>query len=158
MLKVVCIRRFWSSIFACILLDFFYSKLTHFYSFPKCTHKPLFILIICFKSNKLHTKPPHNNFYANNLHKKPSHTKNSHKNHHTNPSPPIIKSINIFVVINKHKAKIYNHCTYTQIIIKNIFPFFSSESIRMSENRINFDDKKTKKVTSTITKTKRYLI
>ena len=74
------------------------------------------------------------------------------------PPPPIIKSINIFVVINKHKAKIYNHCTYTQIIIKNIFPFFSSESIRMSENRINFDDKKTKKVTSTITKTKRYLI
>ena len=29
--------------------------------------------------------------------------------------------------------------------MKNIFPFFSSESIRMSENRINFDDKKIKK-------------
>ena len=35
--------------------------------------------------------------------------------------------INIFVVINqinKHKAKIYNHCMYTQIIIKNFLLFF----------------------------------
>ena len=33
-------------------------------------------------------------------------------------------SINIFVVINqinKHKVKIYNHCTYTKIIIKKIY-------------------------------------
>ena len=38
------------------------------------------------------------------------------KNHYTN-----IMRINIFVVINqinKHKAEIYNHCTYTQIILK----------------------------------------
>ena len=34
---------------------------------------------------------------------------------------------NIFVVINqinKHNVKIYNHCTYTKIIIKKIFFFF----------------------------------
>ena len=39
----------------------------------------------------------------------------------------IITRINIFVVINqinKHKAKIYNQCTYTQIIIKNILLLF----------------------------------
>ena len=35
--------------------------------------------------------------------------------------------------------------------------FFSSQSIRMSGNSINFDNKKIKKVTST-TKTKKYLI
>ena len=38
--------------------------------------------------------------------------------------------INIFVVINqinKHKAKIYNQCTYTQIIIKKILLFFFTE-------------------------------
>ena len=79
------------------------------------------------------------------MHKKPSHTNNSNKNHHTltirmknhhiltirmkNYSQTIfiknhytnIMRINIFVVINqinKHKAKICNHCTYTQIIIK----------------------------------------
>ena len=37
------------------------------------------------------------------------------KNHYTK-----IIRINLFVVINqtnKHKAKIYNHCMYTQIII-----------------------------------------
>ena len=46
---------------------------------------------------------------------------------------------------------------YTQIIIKK-FHFFSSKSIRMSGNSINFDDKKKlRKVTST-TKTKKYLI
>ena len=52
------------------------------------------------------------------MHKKSSHinnmhTNNSHKNHHTN-----IMRINIFVAINKHKAKIYDHCMYTLIIIK----------------------------------------
>ena len=43
---------------------------------------------------------------------------NTHKNHETNI---IITRINILVVINqinKHKAKIYNQCTYTPIIIK----------------------------------------
>ena len=47
------------------------------------------------------------NHYANNF----------HKNHHTN-----ITRINILVAIdqiNKHKAKIYNQCMYTLIIIKN---------------------------------------
>ena len=36
--------------------------------------------------------------------------------------------------------------------------FFSLQSIRMSGNSVNFDNKKIKKVTSTITKTKKYLI
>ena len=52
--------------------------------------------------------------------------------------------INIFVVINqinKHKAKIYNHYTYTQII-----NFFSLQSIRMNGNSINFDNNKNKKI------------
>ena len=56
----------------------------------------------------------------------------------------IITSINIFVVINqtnKHKAKIYNHCTYTQIIIKKNY-FFSWQCIRISGNRINFANEK----------------
>ena len=46
----------------------------------------------------------------------------------------IITRINIFFVIfvvinqiNKHKAKIYNHCMYTQIIIKNFLLFFFTE-------------------------------
>ena len=55
---------------------------------------------------------------------------NAHKNHLTNPQTNIIITrINIFVVINqinKHKAKIYNHCKYTQIILKKI-PFFFAE-------------------------------
>ena len=53
----------------------------------------------------------------------------------------------IFVAINqtnKHKAKIYNKCKYTPIIVKKKY-FFSSQSIRMSRNSINFDDKKNKK-------------
>ena len=52
-----------------------------------------------------------------------------------------------FVVINqikKHKAKIYNQCTYTLIIIKNNL-IFSSQRIRISRNSINFDNKKIKK-------------
>ena len=66
-----------------------------------------------------------NNFKGNNLHKnhhtptiyiKNHYTNNFHKNHCTNN----------FAVINqtdKHKAKIDNHCMYTQIIIK-IFLLF----------------------------------
>ena len=60
----------------------------------------------------------------------------------------IITRINIFFVIfvvinqiNKHKAKIYNHYTYTQII-----NFFSLQSIRMNGNSINFDNNKNKKI------------
>ena len=48
---------------------------------------------------------------------------NAHKNHLTKPQTNIITGINIFVVINqinKHKANIYNHCKYTQIILKKI--------------------------------------
>ena len=59
----------------------------------------------------------------------------------------IITRINIFFVIfvvinqiNKHKANIYNHCTYAQII-----NFFSLQSIRMNGNSINFDNNKIKK-------------
>ena len=106
------------------------------------------ILTICIK------KPPN----INNSCEKLPHTNNSHKNHHiltirmkshyTN-----ITRINIFVVINqinKHKAKIYNHCMYTQIIIK--ITFFSLRHLRMIGNKINFVDKKIKKATSRITK------
>ena len=84
-----------------------------------------------FKSNNMYKKPSH----TNNIHKKPSHTNNScekpsHitirvKNHHTN-----IMRINIFVVINqinKHKAKIYDQCMYTLIIIKETLLFFFTE-------------------------------
>ena len=46
---------------------------------------------------------------------------------------------------------------YTPVIIKKNY-FFSSQSIRMSGNSINFDDKKIKKAAFTITKTKKYLI
>ena len=51
----------------------------------------------------------------------------------------------------------YNHCAYTQIIVKKIYSF-SSLSIRMSGNRINFNNRKIKKATSTIIKTKKYLM
>ena len=44
---------------------------------------------------------------------------------------------------NKHKAKIYNYCAYTKIIIKKIY-FFSSQCIRMSGNSIDFDKNKIK--------------
>ena len=56
------------------------------------------------------------------------------------PQTNIIMIINIFAVINqinKHKAKIYNHYKYNQIIIKNF--------LRMNRNSINFDNKKIKK-------------
>ena len=77
---------------------------------------------------------------------------NSYKNHHTNPPNKHYYYDNkiIFVVfvvinqINKHTVKTHNHCTYTQIIIKKIY-VFSSQSIRMSGNSINFDNKKIKK-------------
>ena len=53
------------------------------------------------------------------MHKKSSHINNTHtnnsdKNYHTN-----IIRINIFVAINKRKVKIYDHCMFTLIIIKN---------------------------------------
>ena len=71
-----------------------------------------------------------------------------------------IMRINIFVVINqinKHTVKIHDQCTYTQIISKRFY-CFSLQSIRIRGNCINFDNKKIRKVTSTITKTKKYLI
>ena len=45
---------------------------------------------------------------------------------------------------------------YTQIIKR--FTFFSSQSIRMSGNKINFDEKSFKKATFSLTKIKKYLI
>ena len=45
---------------------------------------------------------------------------------------------------------------YPHLLLKKIY-FFSSQSIRMSGNSINFDGKKKKKVTSA-TKTKKNLI
>ena len=68
------------------------------------------------KSNNVHKKTHQiltirmKNHYTNNFHKN-HYTNNFYKNHHTN-----ITRINIFVVINqinKHKARIYNHCMYT---------------------------------------------
>ena len=62
------------------------------------------------------------------------------KKHYTN-----ITRINIFVVINqinKHKAKICNHCVYTQIIIKKIY-FFSLSYIKIEGIIIDFGEKKT---------------
>ena len=44
-----------------------------------------------------------------------------------------------------------------KILLKDFY-FFSLQSIRMSGNSINFDNKKIKKVTSAITKTQKYLI
>ena len=53
----------------------------------------------------MHKKSSHtNNMHTNNSHKKPSHK------HYENK---------YFAAINNPKAKIYNHCTYTLIIIKN---------------------------------------
>ena len=48
---------------------------------------------------------------------KNDHTNNSHKNHYTN---------NFIIInqINKHKAKIYNCCMYTRLIIKNFLLFY----------------------------------
>ena len=78
----------------------------------------------------MHKKSSHiNNMYTSNSHKKLLHK------HYENK---------YFAAINKHKAKIYDQCTYTQILFKKIY-FFSSPSIRMSGNSINFEDKKIKK-------------
>ena len=52
----------------------------------------------------MHKKSSHtNNMHTNNFHKKPSHK------HYENK---------YFAAINNHKAKTYDHCTYTLIIIK----------------------------------------
>ena len=67
--------------------------------------------------------------HTNNSHKKPQQKQYENK---------------YFAAIDKHKAKIYDHCRYTLIIIKNFY-FFSLQSIRMSGNSINFDNKKIKK-------------
>ena len=99
---------------------------------------------MCIKNPRILTiciKKPQN---INNSCEKLPHTNNSHKNHHiltirmkshyTN-----ITRINIFVVINqinKHKAKIYNHCMYTQIIIKkNYFFFFTASKNDWKQNK-----------------------
>ena len=76
----------------------------------------------------MHKKSPH----INNMH-----TNNSHKNHHTN-----IMRINIFVAINKYKAKIYDHCMYTLIIIKKFIIIYKKKfcllNIRMMN--LSFDE------------------
>ena len=72
------------------------------------------------------------------------HTNDSHKRHHV--LLLLLCEQTFFVVINqinKHKAKICNHCTYNKIIIKNVY-FFSSQCMRMSGNSINFNNKKIK--------------
>ena len=58
------------------------------------------------------------------MHKKSSHTNNMHtKNCHKKPSHKHYEN-KYFAAINNHKAKIYNHCTYTLIIITNFLLFF----------------------------------
>ena len=79
-------------------------------------------------TNSSYEKPSHKinrtlairmkNHYANNFYKNHQILTVRMKNHDIN-----IMRINIFITINqinKHKAKIYNHYTYTQIIIKKI--------------------------------------
>ena len=82
-------------------------------------------------TNNLHQKPSHKkSSCTSNLYKKPSHTNNAHKNQHKTPQTNIMR-INIFVVINKankHRAKIYNHCKYTQIIIRNFYNYYKKIS------------------------------
>ena len=34
----------------------------------------------------------------------------------------IINNFVVSIQINKHKVKIYNHCTYTEIIVKKNYP------------------------------------
>ena len=74
------------------------------------------------------------------MYKKPSHTNNSHEK-------ALYKNYenNIFVVINqinKCKAKMCNHCVYTQIITKKFY-FFSLSYIKMEGIIIDFGEKKT---------------
>ena len=62
-------------------------------------------------NNNLKENNPRKNHYILTIRIKNHYAKNFHKNHCTNN----------FAVINqidKHKAKIHNHCMYTQIIIK----------------------------------------
>ena len=116
-----------------------------FYRFLYVTQKSLnlfFILKVIFKSNNAHKKSLYLFFIVkiifkcNNAHKKSLYlffilkiifkSNNAHKSHPTNPPNKYYYYENkyffmIFVVINqtnKHKAKIYDHYTYTQIIIK----------------------------------------
>ena len=68
------------------------------------------------------------NHYTNNSHKNHRILTIRMKNRYTN-----IRRINIFVVINqvnKHKAKIYDQCTYTLIIIKKIHNYIKKNFIR----------------------------
>ena len=77
------------------------------------------------------------------------------KNHYTN-----IMRINIFVVINqinKRKAKYIINACIPQSLYKN-FHFFSSQSIRMNGNSINFDDKKKQQQKRRLQKQKIFLV
>ena len=103
----------------------------------KHTHNP-FLLKITFKSNNFHSNHHILTIFTNN--------------HYTN-----IMRTNIFLwpAINKYKAKIYDQCMYTLIII--IFlKLFSFTVLRMNGESINVNEK-TKKASFT-TKVKKYLI
>ena len=57
------------------------------------------------------------------MHKKSSHTNNMHaSNSHKRPLHKHYKN-KYFAAINKQKAKIYDHCTYTIIIKKKIHDY-----------------------------------
>ena len=120
---------------------------------------------INFKRNNPYEKPSHTNnpykkpTHTNNPYEKPSHT-NQHilticmKNHYTN-----FMRINIFLFINqtnKHKAKIYNQCTHTLIIIKKKY-FFSLSYIKNGRNNHRFGEKGPRKKSFTAMIIKKYL-
>ena len=93
-----------------------------------------------------------------------------YRNHYTNPTQIL------FITIKEYYENKY-FCDFLYSLIKTIstkqqymitahipkllekkIHFFSLQSIRMSGNSIIFNNKKIKKVTYTITKTKKYLI
>ena len=76
------------------------------------------------QNTPLHTN--NNNFKGNNLHKNHHAPTICIKNHYTNNFHKNRCRNNFAVIkqIDQHKAKIYNHCMYTQIIIKKYLLFF----------------------------------
>ena len=60
--------------------------------------------------------------------------------------------------INKHKAKIYNHCTYTQIIVKKKNLLFFFINIKMERTIIDFGEKNTTEKEFYSNDNKKYLI
>ena len=65
---------------------------------------------------------------------------NAYKNHNTNPTQTCECLCDFFVLINqtnKHRAKIYDHCTYTQIIKKKQFHNYIKKFFQLPNIKIN---------------------